>query len=190
MSSSNSFTPFDHSDDQQPTKPIVNNISNIDDNIIPNSSELDRDMLSTDDNISQQNSDSTINAGTSTTDTTTTSKKVFKKKPTVDPNYILFGYIPNYKIPFVNITISYPLDVISDKVRYVHFFFLYKTFYRTFIKYLFFFIGILLRKLVSVRKESLKNRSRQDYNPLFMVVKFRKKVFSLIFNHLVVIKNR
>ncbi|CAB4408719.1 unnamed protein product [Rhizophagus irregularis] len=118
MSSSNSFTPFDHSDDQQPTKPIVNNISNFDDNIIPNSSELDSDMLSND-NISQQNSDSIINAGTSTTDTTTTSKKVFKKKPTVDPNYILFGYIPNYKIPIVNIPISYPLDVISDKVRYI-----------------------------------------------------------------------
>ncbi|RGB33607.1 hypothetical protein C1646_704049 [Rhizophagus diaphanus] len=114
MSSSNSFTPFDHSDDQQPTKPIVNNISNLDDNIIPNSSELDSDMLSND-NIS----DSTINAGTSTTDTTTTSKKVFKKKPTVDPNYILFGYIPNYKIPIINIQISYPLDVISDKVRYI-----------------------------------------------------------------------
>jgi hypothetical protein len=119
--SSYSFTaPLDHSDDQL-AKPVVET-SNFDDNIIPDSSELDTDMLSINnaETITQQNSDSTdstINAGTSTTtNTTTTSKKIFKKKPVADPNYI-FGYIPNYKIPFINIQISYPIEVISNKVR-------------------------------------------------------------------------
>jgi hypothetical protein len=122
MSSNSFITSLDHSDDQLIVETSNNNdISNFDDNIIPNSSELDTDMLSINnaETISQQNSDSTdstINAGTSTINTTTTSKKVFKKKPVADPNYI-FGYIPNYKIPFINIHISYPIDVISNKIR-------------------------------------------------------------------------
>ncbi|GBB89134.1 hypothetical protein RclHR1_15810005 [Rhizophagus clarus] len=113
MSSSISFTPLDHSDDQQLAKPIVDNNDN---DIIPGSSELE---LSTDNtkvnSNSQENSDSTIDAETSTT----ASKKVYKKKPVVDSNYILFGYVPNYKIPIINVPISYPIDVISNKVRYI-----------------------------------------------------------------------
>ena len=69
--------------------------------------------------------DSTITSDTlieqKTSESADSTTKKVDKKSAVNSDYFMFGYIPNYKIPIINIPISYPVDIIADNVRWVVF---------------------------------------------------------------------
>src|SRR5687768_10597815 len=52
-----------------------------------------------------------------TSESTDSITKKVSKKSAGNSDYFMFGYIPNYKIPIINIPISYPVDIIADNVR-------------------------------------------------------------------------
>ena len=86
--------------------PIIESSDNIDDSIISTTEHDTSDTSKEEDSIKQKISESTDKSPT---------KKIAKKSD--DSDYFFFGYIPNYKIPIINLKISYPVDVIADNVR-------------------------------------------------------------------------
>ena len=91
--------------------PIIESSDNIDDSIIP-STTTEND---TSDTSKEEDSITTDKQKISESTDKSPTRKIAKKSD--DSDYFFFGYIPNYKIPIINLKISYPVDVIADNVR-------------------------------------------------------------------------